>query len=468
MPSGTVRVRGNLLLRVSGIKPQKGTSMGILNTRGAKRDWRAQSVGLLRRVFPDRELMLRTDGRMTFVRLSRNVQVGIAAVMLLMGAWLAFGTIRYVLHEEIMAAKDDQIANARLAYRSLLVEVAEYQDKFNAITGDLKENHALMLGLVEQNANLEQNLNSVKSRLHLTEKERARIVVTREGLKEELNVIDTKMQALANHNFSLKGNLDTVSSDLQTAMAERNQARYESAGVKRQLKALEGRLADLNRSEEDTVQRLTKRTTGYIKSMEKIIGLTGIKVARLLPHSKGLPNGKGGPFIAAAENNHAAARLKANLNTLELRLDRSGALEEVMGRLPLTAPLDSFYITSKFGKRRDPINKKWAMHYGLDMGSPYKSAVYATAPGRVVFAGWKGRYGKLVVIDHGSGLKTRFGHLNKITVKKGQRVAFREKIGLLGSTGRSTGPHLHYEVVFRGKSRNPRNFIKAGRYVFQG
>ena len=108
MSSGTARVRGNLLLRESGIKPQKGTFMGILNTRG---DWRAQSVGLLRRVFPDRELMLRTDGRVNFVRLSRNVQMGIAAMLLLIGAWLAFGTIRYVLHEEIIAAKDDQIAN---------------------------------------------------------------------------------------------------------------------------------------------------------------------------------------------------------------------------------------------------------------------------------------------------------------------------------------------------------------------
>ena len=85
----------------------------------------------------------------------------------------------------------------------------------------------------------------------------------------------------------------------------------------------------------------------------------------------------------------------------------------------------------------------------------------------VTYAGWKGKYGKLVEISHGAGLKTRYGHLNKFYVKKGQKVKFYQKIGLLGSTGRSTGAHLHYEIVFRGRAKNPMKFIKAGRNVFQ-
>ena len=162
-----------------------------------------------------------------------------------------------------------------------------------------------------------------------------------------------------------------------------------------------------------------------------------------------------------------ADRLKANLSTLNARLQYSQALESVMRKLPLSAPLDSFSITSRFGKRRDPINRKWAAHYGVDLGSVFKSPVYATAPGVVTHAGWSGIYGRLIEVDHGAGLKTRYGHLYKILVKKGRQLKFRDKIGLLGSTGRSTGAHVHYEITFKGKPKNPMKFIKAGRHVFQ-
>ncbi len=85
----------------------------------------------------------------------------------------------------------------------------------------------------------------------------------------------------------------------------------------------------------------------------------------------------------------------------------------------------------------------------------------------VTSVGWKGKYGKVIEIDHGAGLKTRYGHLHKILVEKGRHLKFRDKIGLLGSTGRSTGAHVHYEILFKGKAKNPMKFIKAGRHVFQ-
>ena len=102
-------------------------------------------------------------------------------------------------------------------------------------------------------------------------------------------------------------------------------------------------------------------------------------------------------------------------------------------------------------------------------GSGNKSVVDKVSPPSIIstYAGWKGKYGKLVEVSHGAGLKTRFGHLNKILVKKGQKIKFRDKIGLMGSTGRSTGAHLHYEVLFKNRYKNPMKFIKAGRHVFQ-
>ena len=92
----------------------------------------------------------------------------------------------------------------------------------------------------------------------------------------------------------------------------------------------------------------------------------------------------------------------------------------------------------------------------------------ATAPGKVVFAGWKGYYGRIIEIDHGHGIRTRYGHLKKILVKVGQEVSNREKIALVGSSGRSTGPHVHYEIQFNRKPHDPMNFLKAGQNVFKG
>jgi len=222
--------------------------------------WRERSARLLARVFPERQFMLRTDGHVTYILLSRRIQVGIFCLLSLIGGWTAFGSVSYVFHGEILAAKDDQIANAKLAYRSLLSEVVEYQNKFSTIARDLEENHDMMLALVEKNTTLQQNLQTVRSRLKTTEKERTEVVAARETLKEKLTGIEDRMRSMANHNFSLKGSLDTIESDLQTAMAERNRAQFEGVQTRRQMKKLETRLADLQNNEMDVVQRLTRNT----------------------------------------------------------------------------------------------------------------------------------------------------------------------------------------------------------------
>lgn len=433
----------------------------------AKRHPGLRKTKLTRRFFPDRQLHLRTDGRVSFFRLSHGLQLTILALFLLTGAWMTFASVSYMLHDKVLAAKDAQIASAHLAYRSLLGEVAGYQNKFTSITRDLEENHAMMLGLVEKNAALQQNLKSVANQLSSTEQEKNLVIGARKELKKQLAEIDDKMSSLSSRNYTLKDSLDSTEIDLQTALAERNKALFESTRMRRHIRNLEVRLVDLQKAEEESVKQLTDRTTDYIGTMEKVIKLTGLKVKRLLSADNGLPTGQGGPFIEVKPDDLPANRLKANLRNLDSYLRLSAGLQGIMAKLPLTAPLNSFYITSGFGKRRDPINKRWASHYGVDLGNVFKSPVYATAPGVVTYSGRKGKYGKLVEVSHGAGLKTRYGHLNKILVRKGEKISFRQKIGLLGSTGRSTGAHLHYEVLFKNRYKNPMKFIKAGRYVFQ-
>ena len=137
--------------------------------------------------------------------------------------------------------------------------------------------------------------------------------------------------------------------------------------------------------------------------------------------------------------------------------------------VPLTTPVfgTSYELTSDFGPRVDPFTHHVGFHPGLDFGGPWGSTIRATAPGTVVWAGRRGGYGNMVEIDHGFGIRTRYGHLSSILVKVGAKVTKGTPIGKLGSTGRSTGPHVHYEVWLGDVVRDPSKFIEAGRHVLQ-
>ncbi len=119
-------------------------------------------------------------------------------------------------------------------------------------------------------------------------------------------------------------------------------------------------------------------------------------------------------------------------------------------------------MSSPFGMRTDPFNGRAAMHTGIDLRGERGEPVHATADGTVSIAGRDGGYGKMVEINHGNGLSTRYGHLSEIDVRVGQKVRIGQTIGKIGSTGRSTGPHLHYETRINGEAVNPQKFLRAG------
>jgi len=107
------------------------------------------------------------------------------------------------------------------------------------------------------------------------------------------------------------------------------------------------------------------------------------------------------------------------------------------------------------------------MHQGMDLSAPKRTAVFVPAPGTVIFASRKDRYGKMIEVDHGMGIVTRYGHLDEILVKPGDKVGFRAKIGLVGNTGRTSGSHLHYEVVVKGKQLDPQRFMDVGKHLYK-
>jgi murein DD-endopeptidase MepM/ murein hydrolase activator NlpD len=132
-----------------------------------------------------------------------------------------------------------------------------------------------------------------------------------------------------------------------------------------------------------------------------------------------------------------------------------GSARAIAGGLPAGLPLASARLTSGFGWRTHPLTGSWRAHSGVDLAAPYGSPIVATAPGVVGTAGWSGGYGLLVAVAHGDGVQTRYGHLSRLAVAPGQQVVAGQVIGYVGSTGDSTGPHLHYEVRIDGRAVDP-------------
>jgi murein DD-endopeptidase MepM/ murein hydrolase activator NlpD len=176
--------------------------------------------------------------------------------------------------------------------------------------------------------------------------------------------------------------------------------------------------------------------------------------------------GTGGPMIAAnTEEATADLRADAQFRTLFQTWKKLDATQQGVIAIPSVQPVHSLSFTSNFGIRSDPFRGTAAMHAGVDIPGPVGTPIYATADGIIAHAGRQGGYGNMVEISHGKGIATRYGHLSKILVADNARVTRGQLIALMGSTGRSTGPHLHYEVRIDGHAVNPIPFLTTADYL---
>jgi murein DD-endopeptidase MepM/ murein hydrolase activator NlpD len=191
-----------------------------------------------------------------------------------------------------------------------------------------------------------------------------------------------------------------------------------------------------------------------VDQFARVLASAGVDVRHLFAQF-GVNRGEGGPFIP----------VHGQPPSTTLTPDKLAALRAMIKTLPVSAPLTSFDVSSPFGVRGDPENGHTGFHTGIDLTAPYDSPVYSTAPGTVTYAGWRDDYGKIVEIDHGNGIATRYAHLHAFTVSVGQRVGAHQQVGYLGSTGRATGPHVHYEVVVNGEPQDPEKFFGLARYI---
>ena len=219
--------------------------------------------------------------------------------------------------------------------------------------------------------------------------------------------------------------------------------------------------SSLDRVETEQAAALASIESSYDVKARRIRGVLselGIDAGKSAPNA----DATGGPFVAA--------RLRSDSSAFERQLHRIGlarahvdqlnrTLANVPVRKPVTGEIDP---SSGFGMRIDPFLKSPAMHTGLDMRGEPGDPVRATANGTVTFAGWQGGYGKMVEIDHGNGVATRYGHLSSIDTEVGNTIKTGQSIGKVGTTGRSTGPHLHYETRIDGEAVDPLRFLRAG------
>lgn len=167
----------------------------------------------------------------------------------------------------------------------------------------------------------------------------------------------------------------------------------------------------------------------------------------------------GGPFVRPDDPN----AFEATLDDLDQALGRLDTIRRHARKLPIGIPAPGREITSRFGNRRDPFLSRLAFHGGIDFRTPTGTPILSTGTGIVVHAGRNGGYGKMVEIDHGNGITTRYAHLSSVEVREGDHLTIGTRIGKSGSTGRSTGPHLHYEVRRNGNAVDPMRFLKAAK-----
>jgi len=225
-----------------------------------------------------------------------------------------------------------------------------------------------------------------------------------------------------------------------------------------------------------------------IKTIENAINITGLNLKQgpsnlknkfnnsdekeiSLNEVKGIKDRQGGPLVdldSIADNISSEDEIQKHLEKAEFSgdFDRLTMLENLVKVMPLSKPMKSYYISSGFGRRTDPITGRHASHQGLDFVGPEHGAVISPSDGKVILAGKFSDYGNAIVINHGFGITTRYGHLAAVKVTQGQIVKKGQLIAIQGNTGRSTGSHLHYEVRYRNTPLNPKKFLEAGDSLF--
>lgn len=355
--------------------------------------------------FPEREFFMRAQGQVRFITLTSRFQVIVASVITaaLFGWAISMAAMAFLQYQA-------QANAASLLNRE--AKVADAQARFDAYGDDI--------GKVADDLKRRQDF-----------------------LDQMSSAIPDDIKKGATHSDSAGEAAETVE--------KVSAAIPEAKG-----------LAEIEARQIAYVEKLTRFADQRAARATAAIRRLGLDPAAMLKSAR---EAQGGPLEILATSKDGS--LDPRFERLGLSLARMDALERGLEGIPQFMPADRGSISSGYGYRRDPFTGGGAMHNGLDFRGPRGAPIYAAADGVVSFVGYKGGYGKTVEISHGNGLMTRYAHMSRYNTQLGRRVEAGSLIGGIGSTGRSTGPHLHFEVRINNRAVNPRPFLERAPHVLK-
>jgi murein DD-endopeptidase MepM/ murein hydrolase activator NlpD len=432
-----------------------------------------QYTALARRIFAERQFLLRSGDKVRYLALPGWLQMaGLAGLLALVvgigGLAGAYHNLHKAIHrKEAEISIASQRAAALLALQDALAKTdqqyLQMSDQFEDMKHQLDTANA-------GNDSLRTAIDAAEARVAALDRTRLALEQRLHGAEQALAGKSGNVSQLATELAQSRSELHdaeqargTLQKKLAELQADSRSADSRTSALKNSLSLRETELRGIaverdrlrTQLKDQNVAATAPAARGYLSDLEQLVALTGLDLDRLVGRFGSVPPGQGGPFVALDPRRAATAK------------ERQEALRGLVQSLPLAAPLDHYQLESGFGQRADPINHRSAFHSGLDLAAPYRSAVLATAPGTVTFTGVKDDYGKVVEITHAHGIVTRYAHLHRILVAPGQKVKAHQEVAELGSTGRSTGPHVHYEVLVDGVPLDPAKFLEAGKSVIQ-
>jgi len=448
----------------------------------------AATAAIIRRLFPERQFYHRSDGQVHFVALSGQTQVAYLVMTLGFLTWVGYASVNVVFKEQIISEKERDAVAMQKRYEQRINDLQQEYDKVNNVlvvaeerfresTRQLEQRHEQLESLVD----LRQAMNDQSGKLKQTHFAKSNTLnKARPGSNTVLMRV-TELEPTSRQSRRSEIEEENPVEAVTTALGQMIKTSVTGRGSRN---SLESRVATL----ENRVEKLRGRQNGLVYAMQEesqerseyvaaIIANTGLDFEEVYEKFEDPERAIGGPLVEISDmdtltvipQDYGDNIFRKQIYRLANELEHLSVLEAALNQIPLINPLNDVKRrrTSGFGPRIDPFSRRRAFHSGMDWAGPRGSDVVAAASGLVTFAKSKGPYGNMVELDHGHGFKTRYGHLRKILVKKGEMVDFYQKIATVGSTGRSTGPHLHYEIVFNNKVKDPEKFIEAGNYVFK-
>jgi murein DD-endopeptidase MepM/ murein hydrolase activator NlpD len=422
----------------------------------------------LEKWLPEQRMFLRSDDTTRFVRLRPVTQlVGISGITVVFG-WTLVASSFLVIDAVSSGNSRDQMLRAQSAFEERLDQLSTERDarasealaaqnRFTVALDQVSKMQTQLLKSEEQRREVETGLNAVQSTLRdaITERDAAQAIVTAENG-------DTEAAPDRSGEFSVA--LDILSSELRNAADQRVQAEQQAEEAKVAAQELTVERDQILARNDEILTQVQDAVSVSVKPLDDVFRSVGMNPDDVLDTIRRGYSGQGGPLTPMSYSTRGDAALsqgETKARQIIVTLDQMNTYRIAIEKLPLAMPVkDSFRYTSGFGRR-------WGrMHEGVDMAGPIGTPVYATGDGVVIHAGRANGYGNLIKIQHELGTETRYGHLNRISVKVGDKVSQGERIGDMGNTGRSTGPHLHYEVRMKGRAVDPMSFIKAADNVF--